>query len=360
MINPLGSPVKVKVVGIGGGGGNAISRMLKSNIKDVDYLSLNTDSQVLKRQSSVRQIGIGPNTTNGMGSGGHPEIGRKAIKESSEAVAEALSDTDLVFITAGMGGGTGTGAAPYVAEIARKRGALTVGIVTMPFSFEGPSRRAIAEHGLKSLSGKVDTVIKIENDRLLPSYNGGTKLDQAFRLADEVLRQGVQGISEIITRPGLINIDFADVKSIISNAGSAFMAMGEAKGDKAGIEAARKALANPLFETPIQGAQGILLNVRGSKNLTIGQVHEIADILRQSGNHEANIIFGIVQERRLRDRDKVEVTLVATGFQNHHGAKSLTNNFRQKSISASINVLEHNNQLNRADPLPIPAGMRLL
>ncbi len=357
MTNPVGSPVKVKVVGIGGGGGNAISRMLKCNIKDIDYLSLNTDSQVLKRQNSVRQIGIGPDTTNGMGSGGHPEIGRKAIKESSKEVAEALSDVDLVFITAGMGGGTGTGAAPYVAEIARKRGALTVGIVTMPFSFEGPSRRAIAEHGLKSLSGKVDTIIKIENDRLLPSFNGGTKLDQAFRLADEVLRQGVQGISEIITSPGLINIDFADVKSIISNAGPAFMAMGEAKGEKAGVEAARTALANPLFDTPIQGAQGILLNVRGSKNLTIGQVHEIADILRQSGNHEANIIFGVVQERRFRDRDKVEITLVATGFQNDGESKGFTNNFVSNTRPFSQVALK---QPNRSVPLPIPAGMRLL
>ena len=360
MTNSVGPSVKVKVVGIGGGGGNAISRMLKSNIKNIDYLSLNTDSQVLKRQNSVYQIGIGPNTTNGMGSGGHPEIGRKAIKESSEQVSEALSDVDLVFITAGMGGGTGTGAAPYVAEIARKRGALTVGIVTMPFSFEGPSRRAIAEHGLKSLSGKVDTIIKIENDRLLPSFNAGTKLDQAFRLADEVLRQGVQGISEIITNPGLINIDFADVRSIIGNAGPAFMAMGEAKGEKAGVEAARKALANPLFETPIQGAAGILLNVRGSNNLTLGQVHEIADILRQSGNHEANIIFGVVQERRLRDRDKVEITLVATGFKNHTGAKTRSIDFSTRGAATNQHALEHNQQPNQSVPLPIPVGMRLL
>ena len=306
------SQVKVRVVGVGGAGGNAIARMVKSKLHGVEYLALNTDAQVLRRHRAVPSIAIGPGVTQGMGSGGHPEVGRKAIKESYDQVSEALYGSDMVFVAAGMGGGTGTGAASTVAEIARRSGALTVGVVTMPFSFEGPTRKAVAEQGLQMLGNKVDTLIAVENDRLLPSLEGKVKLNKAFRLADEVLRQGVQGVSDIITVPGLINVDFADVRSVMSNGGPSFMAMGEAKGPRAALDAARAALSNPLFDAPLEGATGILLNVRGGKNLTLGQVHEVADAVRKAGNPRANVMFGVVQDRWMRGR--VEVTLVATGL----------------------------------------------
>ena len=306
------SQVKIRVVGVGGAGGNAIARMVKSKLQGVEYLALNTDSQAIRRVRKVPGIIIGPNVARGMGSGGHPEVGRKSIRESSDRVSDAISGSDMVFVTAGMGGGTGTGAASTVAEIARRSGALTVGIVTMPFSFEGPTRRAVAEEGLRMLGNKVDTLIVVENDRLLPALQGKMKLEKAFHLADEVLRQGVQGVSDIITIPGLINVDFADVRSVMSNGGPSFMAVGDGKGPRAAMDATQAALANPLFDAPLEGATGILLNVRGGKDLTLGQVHEVAAVIRKAGNPRANVMFGVVQERRMRRR--VQITLVATGL----------------------------------------------
>ena len=306
------SQVKIRVVGVGGAGGNAIARMVEGKLRGVEYLALNTDAQAIRRVRKIPSIVIGPGVAKGMGSGGHPDTGRKAVRESHGQVSDALSGSDMVFVTAGMGGGTGTGAASTVADIARRCGALTVGIVTMPFSFEGPTRKAVAEEGLRLLSNKVDTLIVVENDRLLPALRGKVKLEEAFKLADEVLRQGVQGISDIITVPGLINVDFADVKSVMSNGGPAFMAMGEAKGQGAALEAALAALANPLFDTPMEGATGILLNVRGGRDLTLGQVHEVADVIRDAGNPRANVMFGVVQDRWMRRR--VRITVVATGL----------------------------------------------
>ena len=306
------SQVKIRVVGVGGAGGNAIGRMVDGKLSGVEYLALNTDAQAVRRLRKVPSIVIGPGVARGMGSGGHPDVGRKAARESHGQVSDALSGSDMVFVTAGMGGGTGTGAASTVADLARRSGALTVGIVTMPFSFEGPTRKAVAEEGLRVLSNKVDTLIVVENDRLLPALRGRVKLEEAFKLADEVLRQGVQGISDIITVPGLINVDFADVRSVMSNGGPSFMAMGEAKGQSAALEAARAALANPLFDTPMEGATGILLNVRGGRDLTLGQVHEVADIIRDAGNPRANVMFGVVQDRWMRRR--VRITVVATGL----------------------------------------------
>ena len=306
------SEVKIRVVGVGGAGGNAIARMSQDKLGGVEYLALNTDAQAVRRLRKVPSIVIGPGVARGMGSGGHPEIGRKAVRESNDQVSDALSGSDMVFVTAGMGGGTGTGAASTVADLARRSGALTVGIVTMPFSFEGPTRKAVAEEGLRVLANKVDTLIVVENDRLLPALKGKVKLEEAFKLADEVLRQGVQGISDIITVPGLINVDFADVRSVMSNGGPSFMAMGEAKGQGAALEAARAALANPLFDTPMEGATGILLNVRGGRDLTLGQVHEVADVIRDAGNPRANVMFGVVQDRWMRRR--VRITVVATGL----------------------------------------------
>ena len=315
--------VSIKVVGVGGGGGNAALRMADGKMHGVKFLALNTDIQALRMVRGVQTFAIGPNTTYGLGSGGQPEVGRKAIRESQEQVRKLLEDTDMVFVTAGMGGGTGTGAASIVADIARKSGALTVGVVTLPFTFEGSRRRKIAENGLRQLRAKVDTLITIENDRLLPSMHGNVRLDKAFELADRVLRQGVQGISDIITVPGLINVDFADVKAIMGNGGRAFMAVGEGKGRDAAVQAAEAALSNPLFGRQMEGATGILFNVTGGSDLTLGQVHEVADLIRHASSPGANVIFGVVQDRRMKKR--VSITLVATGIeaQDHSEAQPL-------------------------------------
>ena len=304
--------VRVKVVGVGGAGGNAVARMASAGLRGVEFLAVNTDVQALRRVKGVPTYAIGPVTTGGMGSGGNPDLGRKAVRENQEHVGELLDGSDMVFVTAGMGGGTGTGAAPVVAEIARRKGALTVGVVTRPFSFEGQGRMMAADKGLKQLGRKVDTLITVENDRLLTSLDGEMSLERGFRVADEVLRQGVEGISEIITVPGTINVDFADVKSVMTNRGVSFMALGEGKGRTASTDAVKAALANPLFTAPIEGAQGILFNVRGGRDLSIGQVHEIAGMIEGASKSQAQVVFGVVQNPRWNKR--VRVTLVATGI----------------------------------------------
>ena len=314
MVKPDGTTgqVNIKVVGVGGGGGNATLRMADAKMRGVKFLALNTDIQALRMCKGLQTFAIGPDTTHGLGSGGQPETGRKAIRESQQQVRELLKDADMVFVTAGMGGGTGTGAAAVVADMARKSGALTVGVVTLPFSFEGPKRRKIAENGLRQLRAKVDTLITIENDRLLPSLDGDIRLERAFDLADTVLKQGVQGISDIITVPGVINVDFADVKAVMANGGPAYMAMGEGKGRNGAVQAAESALSNPLFGGSLEGASGILFNVTGGSDLTLGQVHEVADLIRRVSNPDGNVIFGLVQDRRMKK--KVTITLVATGI----------------------------------------------
>ena len=309
----VASDVSIRVVGVGGGGGNAVRRMADDGIHGVRFLALNTDVQALRGLRHVQTFAIGPNTTAGTGSGGRPEVGRKAMRESQAQVGGLLQGADMVFIAAGMGGGTGTGAASLVADIARKQGALTVGVVTLPFGFEGAGRSANAEQGLRQLRQKVDTLIVVENDRLLPALNGRVELETAFRLADEVLRQGVQGISDIVTVSGMINVDFADVKAVMVGGGSAFMAIGKGQGRDAASQAARSALANPLFDAPLDGASGVLLNVTGGPDLTLGQVHEVADLVHEAANSGANVIFGVVQERRMKG--KVSVTLVGTGIE---------------------------------------------
>ena len=307
----LTTGINVKVVGVGGAGGNAVSRMVKTGLTQVDTLVLNTDIQALDTMPHILSYAIGPKTVKGMGSGGRPEVGRKAVRESQADISELLDGSDMVFVTAGMGGGTGTGASATVADIARKKGALTVGVVTLPFSFEGERRREVAEQGIRSLRQKVDTLIIVENDRLLPSLKGNVTLERAFEAADDVLRQGVKGISDIITVSGMINVDFADVRSVMANGGPAFMAYGEGKGKWAAIEAARSALANPLFNAPLEGASGILLNITGGKDLTLGQVHEVAEIIRRAAKSDANVIFGVVQERQMKKH--VGITLIGTG-----------------------------------------------
>ena len=314
--------VRVKVVGVGGAGGNAVARMADAGLMGVEFLAINTDIQALRRLRRLPTYAIGPVTTNGMGSGGNPDLGRKAIRENEEHIGELLAGSDMVFITAGMGGGTGTGAAPLAAEIARRQGALTVGVVTRPFSFEGQNRMVAAEKGLKQLERKVDTLITIENDRLLSSLDGEISLEHGFRLADEVLRQGVEGISEIITVPGTINVDFADVKSVMMNRGASFMALGEGKGRTAATDAVEAALSNPLFTAPIEGAKGILFNVRGGRDFSIGQVHEIADMIEGASKTQAQVVFGVVQDPKWKKR--VRVTLVATGIPASENAASET------------------------------------
>jgi cell division protein FtsZ len=294
--------------------------MAKRGIQGVDLLALNTDVQALSQVKSVRTFAIGPEATRGMGSGGRPETGRKAMKESQEQVSQLLEGSDMVFVASGMGGGTGTGAAPIIADIARRQGALTVGVVTLPFSFEGSQRRETAAQGLRQLREKVDTLIAVENDRLLPALNGDVRLDKAFELADEVLRQGVQGIADLVTVPGMINVDFADVKAVMRNGGPTYMAVGEGRGKSATTQAAQFALSNPLFDAPLQGASGILFNVTGGKDLTLGQVHEVADLIREASDSDANVVFGVVQDKRLKGR--VSLTLVATGVRQGPGPET--------------------------------------
>lgn len=336
--------VRVKVVGVGGAGGNAVHRMAGAGLRGVEFLAVNTDVQALRRVKGVPTFGIGPETTGGMGSGGNPDLGRRATRESHDQIGQLLEGADMVFVTAGMGGGTGTGSAPLVADIARRQGALTVGVVTRPFSFEGDSRMTIADRGLKQLRQKVDTLITIENDRLISSLDGEISLDQGFRVADEVLRQGVQGISEIITVPGVINVDFADVRSIMTNRGASFMALGEGSGKTAAEDAVEHALANPLFTGPIEGAKGILFNVRGGHDLTIGQVHQVARIIEGASRTQAHVIFGVVQDPRWRGR--VRVTLVATGIPTAVPAPQDDDGFHSDQVVSTLAGSPHGQRTN--------------
>jgi len=309
----VGRIAKIKVVGIGGGGGNALNSMINSGaIAGVDFVAINTDAQVLLTNQAPMKIQIGDNLTKGLGSGGNPEIGNQAAEESREKVKEYLIDSDMVFITAGMGGGTGTGAAPIIAEVAKELGALTVAIVTKPFSFEGARRMVNAEEGIEKLKAKVDTLIVIPNQRLLDVVDRKMTLLEAFRVADSVLTQGVQGISEIITIPGLINVDFADIKSVMSNAGSALMGIGTGVGDNRAQMAARAAVSSPLLEISIEGAKGVLFNITGGPDMTMTEVDEAARIISEAADRDANIIFGAAIQDKLVDQMKI--TVIATGF----------------------------------------------
>lgn len=302
----------IKVVGVGGAGCNAVSRMIQEGLGGVEFIAINTDSQALFLCDADQRIHIGSQVTRGLGAGSAPEIGRKAIEENSEEVLKALEGADMVFITAGMGGGTGTGAAPVVAELARKAGALTVAVVTKPFSFEGARRMQGAEQGVEELKSKVDTIITIPNDRLLKMVEEDTSISDAFRKADDVLRSGVQGISEIITVPGRINVDFADVQTIMADAGSALLGIGIASGENRAVEAARNAISSPLLEASIDGATGVLFNVAGGNDLTLVELNEAARIISEAVDPEAQIIFGSVIDERMDG--EIRITVVATGF----------------------------------------------
>ena len=303
---------RIKVLGIGGGGSNAVNRMIEEGIQGVEFVAINTDAQALMLSNAPMRIRIGEKLTKGLGSGGDPEIGRKAAEESSDELYDVLRGADMVFLTAGMGGGTGTGAAPVVAAIAREVEALTIGVVTRPFSFEGSRRRQVAEEGIEKLKEVVDTLIVIPNDRLLQIVDKRVSLQDAFRVADDVLRQGIQGISELITVPGLINLDFADVRSIMKEGGAALMAVGRGNGETRAADAAREAISSRLLDVTIDGARGILFNVTGGPDLSLFEVYEAAEIIRETAHPEVNIIFGAVIDESLQD--EVRITVVATGF----------------------------------------------
>ena len=302
----------IRVIGVGGGGSNAVNRMIRAEMMGVEFIACNTDAQALLQSDAPHKIRIGDKITRGLGAGGDPSIGQRAAEEDRDKIADALADSDMVFITAGLGGGTGSGAAPVVAEIAKEAGALTIGVVTKPFSFEGSRRKLVAERSAEDLKSKVDTLITIPNDRLRDVVPKAASIVDAFRVVDDVLRQGVAGISDIITVPGLINLDFADVRAIMKDAGSALMGIGRASGENRALEAARQAIASPLLEINISGAQGILFNITGSSNLTLWEVTEAAEEIRAAADQEANIIFGASFNERLGE--EVMITVIATGF----------------------------------------------
>ncbi len=303
---------RIKVVGVGGGGTNAVNRMMKAQVQGVEFITINTDTQALQNAMAPIRIQIGEKLTRGLGAGGNPSAGQKAAEESSEELYEALRDSDMIFITAGMGGGTGTGGAPVVAQIAQDIGALTVGVVTKPFAFEGSRRRSAAEEGVNALKDRVDALITIPNDRLLSIADQKMSMTDAFALADEVLHQGIQGISDTITKPGMINLDFADVKAIMSHAGSALMAIGRAAGENRAAEAAQAAISSPLLEVSITGAKGVLFNIAGS-DYTLFEVNQAARVIQEAADQDANIIFGAVIDERLGD--EIQITVIATGFE---------------------------------------------
>ena len=308
----IGPVANIKVIGIGGGGNNAVNRMISANITSASYVAINTDKQDLLMSNADQRLQIGEKITRGLGAGADPDTGYKAAEESKASITEILKDTDLVFITAGMGGGTGTGAAPVIAQIAKEMGILTIAVVTKPFSFEGRKRSENADRGLENLKKHVDTLVVIPNDKLFQLVPKGTPIIEAFRYADDVLRQGIQGISDLIVTPGLINLDFADVRSIMKNKGLAHMGIGHAKGENKTIEAVRQAVSSPLLETTIEGATGVLLNVKGGLDLPLDQVYEAADLVKQVVDPTCNIIFGSGIDDAMND--EVEITIIATGF----------------------------------------------
>jgi cell division protein FtsZ len=310
---------QIKVIGVGGGGSNAVNRMIENGVQGVEFITVNTDAQALHLSKSVHKLQIGDKLTRGLGAGANPDVGKKAAEESKELIMNTLRGADMVFVTAGMGGGTGTGAAPIIAEIAKECGALTVGVVTRPFTFEGRKRALQAEQGIAALKEKVDTLIVIPNDRLLEIVDKKTPMLEAFREADNVLRQGVQGISDLIAVPGLINLDFADVKTIMTERGSALMGIGIATGENRAAEAAKKAIMSPLLETSIDGARGVLMNITGGSNLSLYEVNEAADIVANASDIEVNMIFGAVINESLKE--EIMVTVIATGFE--HKAVSI-------------------------------------
>lgn len=335
----------IKVIGVGGGGNNAVNRMIEHGVQGVEFIAVNTDAQALNLSQAEVKLQIGGKLTRGLGAGANPEVGKKAAEESREQLEEALRGADMVFVTAGMGGGTGTGAAPVIAQIAKDLGALTVGVVTRPFTFEGRKRSTQAIGGITSMKESVDTLIVIPNDKLLEIVDKNTPMLEAFREADNVLRQGVQGISDLIAVPGLINLDFADVKTIMSNKGSALMGIGMSTGENRASEAAKKAISSPLLETSIDGAKGVLMNITGGSNLSLFEVQEAADIVASASDEDVNMIFGSVINDDLKD--EIIVTVIATGFTDDQISQT-----RSNRTSGYGGVRQREPQAPQSNPTP--------
>ena len=349
----------IKVIGVGGAGNNAVNRMVESGIKGVEFITVNTDRQALLLSKAASKIQIGEKITRGLGAGANPDIGAQAAEESKSEIAEALKGADMVFVTAGMGGGTGTGAAPIIAATAKEMGILTIGVVTKPFTFEGKKRLSQAERGVESLKGKVDTLVVIPNDKLLQIIDRKTSIVEAFKMADDVLRQGVQGISDLIAIPGLVNLDFADVKTIMLNTGMAHMGVGRASGENRAEDAAKQAVQSPLLETSIEGARGVIINITGGTNLGLHEVNTAAELIQRSVDPEANIIFGAVIDESL-DEDII-ITVIATGFEKESGIGNnipvgeIVEKAWDKKINSIPNPTDNSNQ---ADNLDIPSFLR--
>ena len=351
----------IKVIGVGGAGNNAVNRMVDSGIKNVEFIAVNTDRQALMLSRAATKIQIGEKITRGLGAGANPDIGAQAAEESKAEIAEVLRGADMVFVTAGMGGGTGTGAAPIVAQTAKDMGILTIGVVTKPFTFEGKKRQSQAERGVESLKGKVDTLVVIPNDKLLQIIDRKTSIVEAFKMADDVLRQGVQGISDLIAVPGLVNLDFADVKTIMLNTGMAHMGIGRASGENRAEDAAKQAVQSPLLETSIEGARGVIINITGGNNLGLHEINTAAELVQRSVDPEANIIFGSVIDESL-DEDII-ITVIATGFEKDSSTLSNTNipvgDIIDKAWDKKLNSIPTNtDSSNSADNLDIPSFLR--
>ena len=349
----------IKVIGVGGAGTNAVNRMVDSGIRGVEFIAVNTDRQALLLSKASSKIQIGEKITRGLGAGANPDIGAQAAEESKAEITEALRGADMVFVTAGMGGGTGTGAAPIVASCAKEMGILTIGVVTKPFTFEGKKRLTQAERGIESLKGKVDTLVVIPNDKLLQVIDRKTSIVEAFKMADDVLRQGVQGISDLIAIPGLVNLDFADVKTIMLNTGMAHMGIGRASGENRAEDAAKQAVQSPLLETSIEGARGVIINITGGNNLGLHEVNTAAELIQRSVDPEANIIFGAVIDESL-DEDIV-ITVIATGFEKEPGSISnipvgeIIDKAWDKKLNSIPTPIDNSNS---SDNLDIPSFLR--
>ena len=350
----------IKVIGCGGGGSNAVNRMIMEGLKDVEFIAINTDKQALMLSHATHKIQIGDKLTKGLGAGADPEIGKKAAEESLDEITEAIKGADMVFVTAGMGGGTGTGAAPVVSEIAKSMGILTVGIVTKPFPFEGRRRMKHAEMGIENLKAKVDTLVTIPNERLLNMVDKKTTLLDSFKKADDVLRQGVQGISDLITNPGLINLDFADVRSVMVDKGLAHMGIGIGSGDSRAKDAAEEAICSPLLETSITGATGVLINITGGADLSLFEINEASEIVQESADPDANIIFGTAIDESLKDQ--IRITVIATGFDRETQNKMMSIKEEKvevkKEVAATLEVEEKKKEDIYEDDLSIPAFLR--
>ena len=348
----------IKVIGVGGAGNNAVNRMIEAGIKGVDFIAVNTDRQALQKSKAGTKIQIGEKITRGLGAGANPDIGAQSAEENKSEISETLRGSDMVFVTAGMGGGTGTGAAPIVAQAAKEMGILTIGVVTKPFTFEGKKRLSQAERGIESLKGKVDSLVVIPNDKLLQIVDRKTSINEAFRMADDVLRQGVQGISDLIAVTGTVNLDFADVKTIMLNTGMAHMGIGRASGENRAEDAAKQAVQSPLLETSIEGARGVIINITGGEDLGLHEVNTAAELVQRSVDPEANIIFGTVTDPEMKD--EIQITVIATGFEKPEARNSgSVDNLVNKTWEKKINSIPSSTDMSSSQgDLDIPAFLR--